>query len=96
MKPVYAELRKQEHTNLRYIDDSLLRDTVEKCTLNVEATRALMESLGLRTPHLEKSVLTPTQVIGFLGVDIKFNFNNSHSHRRQDFKNQEILSILVR
>ena len=67
MKPVYSELRRQGHANLGYIDDSLLYgDTVENFTLNVEATRVLMESLGF-THHLEKSMFIRMQVIVFWG-----------------------------
>ena len=70
MKPVYATLREQGHTNLGYIDDSLLLgDTITECDSSVGATKSLVEYLGF-TPHLEKSILYPTQIIVFLGFTL--------------------------
>ena len=70
MKPVYATLREQGHTNLGYIDDSLLLgDTVTECASSVRATKDLVEHVGF-TPHLEKSIFAPTQIIVFLGFTL--------------------------
>ena len=70
MKPVYATLREQGHTNLGYIDDSLLLgDTITECDSSARATKSLVEHLGF-TPHLEKSILYPTQIIVFLGFTL--------------------------
>ena len=70
MKPVYAILREQGHTNLGYIDDSLvLGDTVTECASSVRATKDLVEHVGF-TPHLEKSIFAPTQIIVFLGFTL--------------------------
>ena len=67
MKPVFSSLRKKGHTNVTYIDDSLLISNSEmECQDNVRETIKLVDSLGL-TVHLEKSVLKPTQRIQFLG-----------------------------
>ena len=72
MKPVYATLREQGHTNLGYIDDSLLLgETITECDSSVKATKDLVEHVGF-TPHLEKSIFHPTQLIVFLG----FTFNS--------------------
>ena len=70
MKPVYATLREQGHTNLGYIDDSLLLgDTITECDSSVGATKSLVEHLGF-IPHLEKSILYPTQIIVLLGFTL--------------------------
>ena len=70
MKRVYATLHEQGHTNLSYIDDSLLLgDTITECDSSVRATKSLVEHLGF-TPHLEKSILYPTQIIVFLGFTL--------------------------
>ena len=67
MKPVFSQLRKMGFSNVAYIDDSLLQaDTHQQCVSNVETTVRMMDSLGL-TIHPDKSVITPTQCITFLG-----------------------------
>lgn len=67
LKPLFSTLRKKGHTNLAYLDDSLLvSDSNIDCTHNVSDTVALVDSLGL-TLHPDKSVLVPTQEITFLG-----------------------------
>ncbi|XP_053381939.1 uncharacterized protein LOC128549350 [Mercenaria mercenaria] len=54
------------HTNVVYIDDSLLQgDTCEDCLTNVNDTLTLVEDLGF-TAHTEKSVVIPTQCITFV------------------------------
>ena len=74
MKPVCAELRKHGHTNLGYIDDSLLLgDTTAECHNNVQATEGLMGSLGF-IPHQEKSVFSPKQKTVFLGFILNSTF----------------------
>lgn len=67
MKPVYSKLRELGHTNIGYIDDSLLcGDTTEECKLNVSETVKLMSKLGF-VIHQEKSIFEPTKRIVFLG-----------------------------
>ena len=67
LKPVFSTLRKLGHANVVYIDDSLLQGaTVENCSLNVNDTACLLDSLGF-TVHPEKSVFKPSQSITFLG-----------------------------
>ena len=67
LKPVFAALRKIGHSNVAYIDDSLLQnDSYEQCLLNIKDTIELLDSLGLTT-HPEKSIFTPTQCIEFVG-----------------------------
>ena len=67
LKPVFAKLRQMGHTSSGYIDDSLLvSDTKEQCGVNVKDTVHVMEGVGFLI-HQSKSVLIPTQYIGFLG-----------------------------
>ena len=67
LKPVFAALRKLGHSNVPYIDDSLLQnDTKEGCMQNILDTVFLMDGLGL-TVHPEKSVVIPVQCIEFVG-----------------------------
>ena len=67
MKPVFSVLRSKGHLSSGYLDDTfLLGDTWDKCSTNVSDTLQLFKELGL-SPHLEKSVTNPTQVIEHLG-----------------------------
>ncbi|MCG8045740.1 MAG: hypothetical protein JAY75_18865 [Candidatus Thiodiazotropha taylori] len=67
LKPMFAMLRKLGHSNVPYIDDSLLQsDTKESCAENLKDTVLLMDDLGL-TVHPDKSVIIPTQCIEFVG-----------------------------
>lgn len=70
LKPVFATLRKLGHSNVPYIDDSLLQsDTQDSCVQNVTDTVSLMDKLGL-TVHPDKSVINPVQCIEFVGFVI--------------------------
>ena len=67
LKPVFAALRKIGHSNVAYIDDSLLQsDTYDQCMSNITDTMELIDSVGLTT-HPEKSIIKPTQCIEFVG-----------------------------
>ncbi len=67
LKPMYATLRQQGHSNVPYIDDSLLRaPCFDECCQNINNTVELADRLGF-TVHPVKSVVEPTQVIVFLG-----------------------------
>ena len=69
LKPVFAALRKIGHSNVAYIDDSLLliySDSYEQCKMNIKDTMELIDSVGLTT-HPEKSIIEPTQCIEFVG-----------------------------
>ena len=67
---MFSHLRKHGYINVAYIDDSLLIGHMfRECADNIQATVKLLDSLGF-TVHLVKSVLTPTQVIVFLGFEI--------------------------
>ena len=67
LKLMYSSLRKIGHTNVGYIDDSLLAgDTKSDCQENVNDTVTLVDSLGF-TLHPEKSIMVPTQRIEFVG-----------------------------
>ena len=67
LKPVFSALRKMGHSNVAYIDGSLLQsDTYIACTKNIQDTLNLVDSVSL-TVHQEKSVVIPNQCIEFLG-----------------------------
>jgi hypothetical protein len=67
LKPVYAYLRSLGHVSSGYLDDSFLEgDTYRCCENNVTATVNLLDSLGF-SPHQEKSITTPSQIIEHLG-----------------------------
>ena len=67
LKPVFSTLRKIGHTNVAYIDDSLLQsESYEACKRNIQDTMNLVDSVGL-TIHPEKSIIIPTQCIEFVG-----------------------------
>lgn len=86
LKPVFAMLRKLGHSNVPYIDNSLLQsDTPESCAANLKDTELLMDSLGL-TVHLEKSVFIPTQCIEFVGFLI--NSFRLTPHKAFEIKNK--------
>lgn len=68
LKPVLSHLRKLGITVSCYLDDFLFfADSAETLRVNVTYALHLLDSLGL-TVNLDKSVLTPTQEIVFLGV----------------------------
>lgn len=70
LKPVFSQLRKMGHTNIAYIDDSLLvSNNFIECQKNICDTIQLLDSLGF-TVHPTKSVLQPTQCITFIGFVI--------------------------
>ncbi len=67
LKPMFSALRKLGHSNVAYIDDSLLlSDTLTECATNVADTLQLADDLGF-TVHKDKSVVIPTQQIVFVG-----------------------------
>ena len=70
LKPVFATLRENGFESVIYVDDSLLQgDTFEECFENIEVTLNCLQELGF-VIHPVKSVLSPTQVITFLGFII--------------------------
>ena len=73
LKPVFAMLRKMGHSNVAYIDNSLLQsDTYDHCKQNIKDTMNLVDSVGL-TVHPEKSVIIPKQCIEFVGFLLNSN-----------------------
>ena len=69
LKPVYATLRQEGHCCLGYIDDSfIVGDTWSACQTAVDSAVRLLTELGFQI-NLEKSVLTPTQTLTFLGYE---------------------------
>ena len=70
LKPVFSKLRAQGYASTAFIDDSLqLSESYTKALKNVLATTELMLSLGFAV-HPDKSVLSPTQRITYLGMII--------------------------
>lgn len=67
LKPVYAYLRSLGHVSSGYLDDSFLEGDTYRCSENnVTATVNLLDSLGF-SPHPEKSITTPSQIMEHLG-----------------------------
>ena len=67
LKPVYATVRRQGHTNVPYIDDSfLMGDTASECWSNVKDTVELVQRMGFII-NSEKSCLIPNTMLVFLG-----------------------------
>ena len=66
MKPVYSSPRSKGLVSIGYLDDSfLVGDTKDSCLNNVQETYSLLTNLGF-SPHDEKSVTMPTQIIEHL------------------------------
>lgn len=67
LKPVYCTLRSRGFLSVAYIDDSYLQgNSYDDCLNNVKATVDLFTKLGFIV-HPDKSVMTPTQELKFLG-----------------------------
>ena len=67
MKPIFAHLHRQGLQSSNNLDDSYLQGyTFEQYKHNVVSTIDLMKRVGF-TPHEDKSVVIPTQVIEHLG-----------------------------
>ena len=70
LKPLFAHEREQRLSSVVYVDDTLLGgETFEECQDNVFSTLTCLDDLGFYI-HPEKSILTPTQEIIFLGYHI--------------------------
>ena len=70
LKPVMAYLHQSGFLSTVFIDDTMLfGNTVEECIKNVISSLNLFEKLGF-VVHPEKSVLSPTQEITYLGFVI--------------------------
>ena len=66
-KPIYAYLHEKDHLITGYLDDSLLIGTSrEECVKNITDTAKIFIDLGF-TVHKNKSVLSPTNEIEYLG-----------------------------
>lgn len=67
LKPVFATLRKEGYTITSFIDDTLIcSNSFSGCVKAIQATTSLLQRLGFCINE-EKSVLTPTQCIEYLG-----------------------------
>ena len=67
LKPVYAHLRSKQLESAVYVDDNILfGNRFEDCLHKTIETVSLLKKLGF-TVHADKSILTPTQEIIFLG-----------------------------
>ena len=96
LKPVFAALRKTGHSNVAYIDDSLLQsDTYEQCIQNIQDTMKLIDSVGLTT-HPEKSIIVPTQCIEFVGFLLNANDMTVKLAPRKAFNLKELASSILR
>ena len=70
LKPVFVALREQGNLSIIYVDESFLHgDNEQECYDNIEATIKLLQALGF-TISFDKSILTPTRIIIFLGFSI--------------------------
>ena len=66
----FGHLRSLSHNSVVYVDDLYLQgDTYQACLDNISDTIKLLRELGF-VIHTEKSVLTPSQTIVFLGFII--------------------------
>ena len=67
VKVPYSKLRDQGFESIGHMDDSCLQgEDFYECSQNAQATRKLFADLGFII-HPIKSVLTPVQILGFLG-----------------------------
>lgn len=67
MKPVFAYLRQQGISSFYYIDDSLIEaNSFDSCKSNAQFLVKLLNDLGFSV-NMEKSVLTPSARIRYLG-----------------------------
>lgn len=67
MKPVFAYLRKRGYSITSFIDDTLIcNNSQSSCLACIEDTIVLLQKLGFCVNY-EKSVLTPTRNIEYLG-----------------------------
>lgn len=70
LKPVFSELRRNGHTVVGYLDDTLIIGKDRQRTMEAtKATTSLLTELGFII-HPEKSVLTPTRKLQFLGFEL--------------------------
>ena len=66
-KVPFSNLRSKGHISVVFVDDSYLQgDTYSSCSDNIIDTINMLRDLGY-TIHVDKSILTPTQNITFLG-----------------------------
>lgn len=69
-KPIYSYLHSQGHISTGYLDDSLLvGQNKEECQQNIHDSVNIFQNLGFAI-HPTKSVLSPVQVITYLGFVI--------------------------
>ena len=70
LNPIFADLRMKGVECFPYIDDSfVIADTQERCKWALRELSLTLDRLGL-VVHEDKSVLTPTQVLTFLGFSL--------------------------
>ena len=95
LKPVFAMLPKMGHSNVAYIDDSLLQsDTYDHCKQNIKDTMNLVDSVGL-TVHPEKSVIIPKQCIEFVGFLLNSNEMTVKLAPRKVYKLTELATDIL-
>ena len=70
LKPVFSKLRKDGHTVVGYLDDTIIIGRDVESTVNAtRATTSLLTRLGFIV-HPDKSVLNPTRKLQFLGFEL--------------------------
>ena len=83
LKVPFGYLRKNGHPSVVYIDDTYLQgDSLQLCQNNVWATEELLWDLEFHI-HPDKSVLTPSQQLGFLGFILDSNAVTLTDKRKQ-------------
>lgn len=86
MKPVFATLRQEGYTITSFIDDTLIcSNSYSGCLQAILATISLLQRLGFCI-NMEKSVLTPTQCIEYLGNVINTKFMTASLPERRLIK----------
>lgn len=86
MKPVFATLRQEGYTITSFIDDTLIcSNSYSGCLQAIQATISLLQRLGFCI-NMEKSVLTPTQCIEYLGNVINTKFMTASLPERRLIK----------
>lgn len=91
LRPTVKLLREKDLFSVFYLDDALLlRQNKENCRNNIRESIRLLESLGLIV-NKEKSCLTPTQELTFLGFPFNTKKYDYALNRRQKIKIEKII-----
>jgi len=70
LKPIFSQLRSSGFVSVYYLDDTwLMGRSIEECNLNVSNTLEMLQKAGFLVNE-EKSRMSASQMISFLGFDI--------------------------